>query len=101
MLDGVASPPPAHEPERLLEDSAAGGSVDAENRALARMVEPRNEAEQQPPIAQAVQLRELLGQQERVASQRHDVRPQPQATGPSGDQRQPEQRVEDGSKRNV
>ena len=78
----------AQQPEHLLEHLAAAGAVEPQRLALARLVEPGDEAEQQPAAGDLVELRELLGQQERVAAERHDVGAEPQAAGPPGGERQ-------------
>ena len=76
-IDGFARPPRAEESEHFLKDLATSSHTQAERLALAGLVESSHEAQQQPATRDLIELRQLLGQQEWVAPERHDIRTQP------------------------
>ena len=82
---------PAHHartrPSTSSSTAPARRAVQAQRLALARLAQAGDEAEQQAAAGELVELGQFLGQQERVASQRHDVGAQPQALGPAGGER--------------
>jgi hypothetical protein len=93
----LACPRRSHELERLLEKGAASDAIGPSRVSLvvqpqqltfARLLEPGDKAEEQPPVGDAIELRKGLGEQERITSQRDDVGAEPQTAGSSGEHRQ-------------
>jgi hypothetical protein len=101
VLDGLAGPPSAEQSEHFLEYLTPSCVSEPERLALPRGPDPGHETQQQPAVGDAVDVRQFLGKQKRVAPQWDHVRPQPQARRPSRNERQAEQRIDHRRERDV
>src|SRR5579871_6830976 len=101
MIDGLAGPPAPQQAEHLLQDVTPPRSVEPQRLALAGLAKTGDEAEQQPAAGELIELRQLLGQEKRVAAEGDEVGAQVQPARAAGGERQPEEWVEHWGDRQV
>ena len=72
VIDGLAGPEAAEERQHLVEELRPGATLHAERLVLAGVGRAETEGREQPAAAQAVEGRQLLRQQHRVAPGHHE-----------------------------